>query len=128
MIGKTVKSLLAGSNTLKALVPVLKMFPYVINEGTELPAIVYTIDSLDAVYNKAGWCNDEISFSVYSASKSYDQLQSIVSAVRGALEYKYTGSGSQDINFIYLNSFEEDHDGVDTFYNRLNFKVTVNKY
>jgi hypothetical protein len=109
-------------------VPAAKMFPYVINEGTELPAIVYTIDTIGAVYNKSGWCNDEITFSVYSASKSYTQLQTIVSAIRGALEYKYTGSGSQDINYIYLNSFEEDHDGIDTFYNRLNFKVIVNKY
>ena len=44
MIGKTIKSILAGNGTLTALVAATKIFPYVVNEGTTMPAIVYTIE------------------------------------------------------------------------------------
>jgi len=128
MIGKTIKSLLAGDATLVALVGT-KIYPYVMNEDTTMPAVIYTIDSLLGVYTKREWANDEISFSVYSFSKDYAQLQSVVSAVRGALELKSTGSGTQDINRIYLAGQDEGYDNMaDVFYNKQSFTVTINTY
>lgn len=128
MIGKTIKALLAADATLTALVST-RIYPYVMNEDTALPALVYTVDSLAPGYSKDGWHYDEISFSVHSFSRDYSELQNVVSAARGALELKNTGSGTQTINKIYLSSQEEGYDaGADVFYNKQTFTVTLNSY
>jgi hypothetical protein len=129
MIGKTIKAALVANAPLMVLVPATKIFPYVANEGTAMPAIVYTIDSITPVYNKAGWANDEVTFSIYSSAVDYSSLQAIVAAIRTALEGYQVGAGTQDINRIYLDSFEEDAlpDWLG-FYNKLTFKVTINTY
>jgi len=129
MIGKTIKSIITTDVSLIALVPAVRMFPYVMNEDTPLPALVYTIDSIAPDYNKGGWANDSVSFSIHSFARSYDSLQSIVSAVRSALEMTNTGSGTQDIGMITLISFEEGYDqGADVFYNKLTFNLIINTY
>lgn len=129
MIGKTIKSILAANTTLTALIPALRMYPYVMNEDTTLPALVYTIDSVDPTYTKKEWVNDVIEFSVHSFGRDYGDLQDIASAVRGALELNETGSGTNDINRIYMTGMEESYDvASDVFYNKLKFKVTINTY
>jgi hypothetical protein len=129
MIGKTIKSIMAGNVALTALVPATRMFPYVMNEGTDLPAIVYTIDSISPDYNKGGWATDDVKFSVHSFDKAYADLQSIVSAVRTALEGSRTGAGTQEIGRIDLESFDEGYDhSADVYFNKLGFTVIVNKY
>jgi hypothetical protein len=80
MIAKTINTLLTGGSSLVTLVGT-KIFPYVMNENTELPAIVYTVDSLSPEYTKGGWSGDYIQFSVHSFSKSYTELQNVVDAV-----------------------------------------------
>jgi hypothetical protein len=129
MIGKTIKAALVANAPLMALVPATKIFPYVANEDTSMPMIVYTIDSITPVYNKREWAFDDIVFSVYSSAIDYTSLQTIVSAIRTALEGYKTGAGTQDINRMYLVSFYEnvipDFTG---FYNKLTFKVTINTY
>jgi hypothetical protein len=128
MIGKTIKNILTTNHSLTALVPVSGIYPYVINENTTLPAVVYTVDSILPEYNKGGWANDEISFTVFIASKDYSQLQNIIVAVRNALELNSTGYSTQEINKIYFTSFEEGYIDMDTFFSRLTFNVIVNKY
>jgi len=129
MIGKTIKAIITTNAPLIALVPAANMFPYVMNEDTSLPAIIYTIDSISPEYTKGGWVNDVISFSVHSFDKDYGTLQSIVSAIRTALEMNKTGTGTQNIGFITLESFDEGYDqGGDIFYNKLTFSVTINTY
>jgi hypothetical protein len=129
MIGLTIKNLLDNDGTLTALVPAANIFPYVINENTTLPAIFYTIDSLQPEYTKGGWVNDDIAFSVHSAAKDYPMLQNIVAAIRGALELKKTGYSTQDINNIYLVSQDEGYNFTeDCYQNRLQFRVILNKY
>jgi hypothetical protein len=129
MIGKTIKAILVADAPLMVLVPATKVFPYVVNENTTMPAIVYTIDSITPIYNKGGWANDVIYFSIYSSAKSYEELQPIISAIRTAVEFKNVGAGTQSINRIYLDSFDEDAlpDWIG-FYNKLTFKVTINTY
>ena len=129
MIAKTIKSILASNVALTALVPAVRIYPYVMNEDTTLPAIIYTIDSLDATYTKSGWVNDDIAFSVHSFAKEFSSLQSIVSAVRTALEFVQTGAGTQDINRIYVSGMDEGYDNnADVFYNTLLFQVKINAY
>jgi len=129
MIGKTIKSILAGNSTLTALVPAVRMFPYVMNEGTTLPAIIYTVDSLAPDYTKGGWVLDEVAFSVASFADDYSELQTVVSAIRGALELSQVGAGTQSINKIYLTGMDESFDPEqNVFGNRLNFSVKINAY
>jgi len=129
MIGKTIKSILVNNGTLTALVPVTRIFPYVMNEDTVLPAIIYSINSVSPEYNKGGWALDTISFSVHSFAKDYAALQTVVSAVRGALEWNRTGSGNESIGNILLESMDEGYDLTnDVFGNKLTFTVKTNKY
>lgn len=128
MIGKTIKSLLTGNAALVALVA-NKIYPYVMNESTALPAVIYTIESLSPEYTKGGWMNDDISFSVHSFSKDYAELQTVVAAVRTALELKNTGYGTQLINRIYITGQNEGYDNsADAYYNQLTFSVIINTY
>lgn len=129
MIGKTIKSILAGNTALTALVPASRMFPYVMNEGTILPAIIYTVDSLAPDYSKGGWMLDEVNFSVASFADDYAELQTVASAIRTALELNQIGAGTQSINRIYLTGMDESFDPEqNVFGNRLNFIVKINKY
>jgi hypothetical protein len=129
MIGKTIKSILVNNSALTTLVPAVRMFPYVMNEDTVLPAIIYTISSLTPEYSKGGWALDNIEFSVHSFARDYASLQSIVAAVRTALELNRTGSGTQGIGPILLTGMEEGYDQVaDVYGNKLEFTVRTNKY
>lgn len=129
MIGKTIKAALTANSALMALVPATKIFPYAANENTDMPMIVYTIDSVSPDYNKGGWANDEVVFSIYSSATDYPVLQTIVSAIRTALELYKVGAGTQEIGQITMISFQEDVIPDFTgFYNKLTFKVTVNTY
>jgi hypothetical protein len=129
MIGKVIKSLLEDSATLIAIVPTARIYPYVKNEGTDFPAIIYTIDGITVEYTKDGWANDELSFTVHAASRDYGELQDIVSAVRAALEWENGTVEDIDIGRIYLNSMKEYFDfEVSVFVNSLSFNVNVINY
>lgn len=129
MIGKTIKAILTGDTTLTALVSSTSMFPYVMNENTDLPALIYAIDSVEPYYTKKEWVFDMIEFSVLSFSRDYGDLQDIVSAIRSALEVSEAGAGTEDINRIIVTGMEEGFDlSGDVFFNRLKFKVKVNTY
>lgn len=129
MIGKTIKSILTTNSALIALVPAVKIYPYVMNEDTQAPCIVFTIDSLEPEYTKSGWADDTITFSVYSYAVNYNSLQTIAKAVRTALELNKTGSGTESINHIYLQGMEEGYVlEADTFFNKLTFRVKTNNY
>jgi hypothetical protein len=128
MIAKTINTLLTGGSSLVTLVGT-KIFPYVMNENTELPAIVYTVDSLSPEYTKGGWSGDYIQFSVHSFSKSYTELQNVVDAVRDAVELKETGYSGQEISRITLTSQEEGFDNeAGVFYNKQTYNVKLNNY
>lgn len=131
MLGKTIKSLLAANSGLVALVGA-KITPYVLAPSTTLPAVIYTVDSIDPEYDKGFWTLDNAEFSVHSFSKDYDQLVSVATAVRTALESKSTGSGTQSINKIYVTGqnegFQYADEGGGFYFNELSFKVRVNKY
>lgn len=129
MIGKVIKSLLIANADLLALLPEASIFPYVLNEDTALPAIIYTINSLESDYTKDGWNWDDITFSVISLSGNYNMLQSIVLQVRTALELKYATVEGIVIEKIYLTGMEEGFNLTESvFMNRLTFTVKMNTY
>jgi hypothetical protein len=124
-IGITIAALLRANADLLALVNTNNIFPYVADENTPLPMVVYTIDSLEPDYDKDGWNWDECSFSVVSFSEDYANLQLIATQVRTALELQKV----DDTNKIYLTGQSEGYDiGENVFLNKLTFSVVINNY
>jgi hypothetical protein len=124
-IGITIKTLLDANAALLALVPSARIFPYIANEKTALPLIIYTVDSLDPSYDKDGWIQDNCNFSVVSFSEDYANLQLIVTQVREALELEKTSATRR----IVLTGQQEGYninEGV--FLNKLTFSVDIFDY
>lgn len=129
MIGKTIYTLLSGNTDLTTLVPLTSIFPYIINEDTPLPAIIYTINTLAPTYDKDGWTGDDYTFSVTTYSQDYSKLQDIVSEVRSSFELKKGTTASIRYLKIYLEGQDEGFNvSENVFMNRLTFRVHINGY
>jgi hypothetical protein len=127
MIGKTIHSLLEANGALVALVPVANFYPYMMNENTTLPALVYTIDNLTTTYDKDHWHFDEYTFSVLSVSTNYANIQAIAKQVRVALELKDGVTDGISYQNIYLiGQTEEAY--IDGFSNKLTFSIKIFNY
>jgi hypothetical protein len=125
MIGIAITNLLKASADLMALISESKIFPYAADVDTDLPLIIYTIDSVDPEYSKDGWEDDLIAFSVKTYSVDYATLQSIVKKVRDALELKMI-TGSKRI--ILTGMAEGFNLSENVFVNKLAFKIEVCDY
>lgn len=129
MIGKLIYNLLSTDATLTALVPAAKMFPYVLNEDTDLPAVVYVIKDVSPEYTKDGWALDGIDFSVISLSPNYAELQDMAMAVRRALEMEVGVVGDITIQHIHMTAMSEAFlQEVNVFTNEISFNVNVINY
>lgn len=124
MTGIIIADLLTKSEPLLALVPESSIFPYVADENTPLPLIIYTIDTVVPEYSKDGWIGDMVGFSVMSFSEDYAILQAIVLEVREALELEYDAKSQR----IILTGQQEVYNiNEDVFMNRQSFSVLINK-
>jgi hypothetical protein len=122
MKGTIIANLLKANADLLALVNPDNIFPYVAGEGTLLPLIIYSIDSLDPEYTKDGWHDDICGFSVTSYSADYSNLQDIVEQTRKALELKYT----DDTKKIIITGQSEGYNiSEDVYLNKMSFKVEI---
>jgi len=128
MIGKNIKYLLDQNNSLLLLVPTARIFPYVINEDTPLPSIVYTIDSVVPEYTKDGWAGDLVTFSVVTLSDNYSTLQDIVVEVRAAMDFLSYTVGEVEIGRVRVEGMEEKYLGENIFMNKLTFSTTMKSY
>ena len=127
MIGLYIAYLLKQNTSLTALVPAGNIFPYICNENTQLPAIVYRVESLTPEYTKDGWVLDDCTFSVESFHDDYTKLQAVVAQVRTALELKSGTRGDMKIWRILLTG--QDEEGyIDGFSNKLYFQVQIEEY
>jgi len=127
MIGLYIAYLLKANTSLTALVPAGNIYPYICNENTKLPAIIYTIDSLIPEYTKDGWVHDVCAFSVESFSADYSNLQLISRQVRAALELKTgTYKGMTIWSILLVGQDEEGY--LDGFSNKLYFEVKISDY
>jgi hypothetical protein len=125
MIGLSIAKLLKADSTLMGLVPAANIFPYVANENTQLPLIVYQIDGINVDYTKDGWAGDDVEFSVISFSEDYASLQAIVLAVRKALEM----NTDTNTDRITVTKFQEGFNiSENVFMNKLSFKVGIDTY
>jgi hypothetical protein len=125
MIGETILKLLKANTDLTALVNEDNIFPYVAQEKTPLPFIIYTIDKIDSGYSKDGWTGDMVTFSVMTASDKYKSLQDIAKEVRAALELQ---SDTNTLRII-MTGFQEGYNLTeDAFMNKLTFQVQINSY
>jgi flagellar biosynthesis/type III secretory pathway protein FliH len=122
MIGKTITDLLKANAALLELVPSGNIFPYVANEKTKLPLIVYNIESLDPDYTKDGWAGDYCNFNIISIAVDYSDLQLIVAQVREAIELA-SGSGYQAIRLTGMaEGYNQDEEA---FMNKLSFRIKI---
>lgn len=134
MTGQVIKKLLSESAELMELIPTDRIFPYVINEGTPLPAMVYTIDAINPEYSKDGWANDTVSFSLVIFSENYATLQQMITLSRLALDFKFGDIGITEedtikIGHIYFNGQSEGYSlAEDAFLSRLSFTVNTYNY
>lgn len=129
MIGKAIASILTSHASLTALVSANDMYPYVINENTDLPAIIYTIDSVVPEYDKDGWVGDDVTFSVTTFDDDYAVLQSIASQVRNALEWETGLVEGITLGRIRQAGFLEGYNINENVYvNKLTFNVYVTGY
>jgi len=125
MIGIAITGLLKANEDLLALVPEDGIFPYVANEQTPLPLIIYTIKDLDPEYDKDGWLHDDCAFSVISYSEDYANLQLIIAQVRKALELKNINGTHR----IILTGFAEGYNiSESVFRNELTFRIRIFEY
>lgn len=128
MIGKEILELLAANTDLTDLVPAAKMFPYVIEKDTALPAIVYTIETITPQYTKDGWHKDDSMFNVVSFNFNYEDLQEIAYQVRQACEWKFIESGNT-IRHIRMTGQDEGFNITENVYvNRLTFSANITNY
>lgn len=127
MIGKEITELLKANTDLTDIVPGANIFPYIINEDTPLPTIIYTINGSAPDYNKTGYAGEMVRFTVLCLSRNYAQLQDIINEARAALEFK-TGSG-RIINKIYLTGCDESFNlSEEVYIAKLNFETYINFY
>jgi len=129
MIGKLIYNLLSTNTDLTDLVPSNSMYPYIANENTPLPAIIYTIDSLTSEYDKNGWVNDTCTFSVVSFSDNYSLLQDIVLQVRNSLELMKGIISTYTVNRLQLEGLSEGYNITENcFLTKLTFSVQITSY
>jgi hypothetical protein len=122
MIGTIIVNLLKANQDLIALVNENSIFPYVAEQNTNLPLIIYAVDDLEASYSKDGWVNDVCNFHVMTFAENYDDLQLIVAEVRSAIELKNTS----DTKRIILTGMKEGFNLTEqVFMNNLNFAVEI---
>lgn len=129
MIGSLIYTVLTGSTSLTALIPAASIYPYVINESTALPAMIYTIDSLSPYYNKDVWAGDICTFSITTYSNNYTQLQNIAQQVRTTLEFVKGSYDSITIDRVELEGLTEGYNLAENcFLNKLTFSARITSY
>lgn len=126
MIGKVITALLKANSDLTDIVPEDRIFPYIMNEATPLPGIIYTVEDISPQYTKDGLHNDVCSFSIASVSDNYNQLQNIVYHVRGAVETEQGDFDNVRITRIIMTGQDETFSiNENVFINRLRFTTSI---
>jgi hypothetical protein len=126
MIGKVITTLLKANADLTDIVPGDRIFPYMLNESTPLPGIVYTIEDVTPQYTKDGLHNDVCSFTIVSVSDNYNQLQDIVYQVREAVETEQGEYDGVRITRIIMTGQDEAFSiNENVFINRLRFSTSI---
>lgn len=129
MIGKEITTLLKANSDLTDMVPGENIFPYIIDTNTPLPALIYNIDTVAPVYDKDGYSNEVVTFSIGVITNDYKQHQNIIKEVRACLEpfngnHPTTGAITNKITLVgYSEAFVLSEEA---FITRLNYSTQIN--
>lgn len=123
MIGKAIYNILKNNSAVHNLIGD-KIFPYAIEENTQLPVAVYRVPVITPEYTKDGVVEEENKVEILALSNSYANCLDIGAAIRSALEYK---KGTvENINIVQsrVDSIEETYDFEGNVYmNKFNFSI-----
>jgi hypothetical protein len=99
-----------------------KVFPLVVEDGTEYPFIVYRRNGVNSICTKDFHLEDEIAVDILCISNDYKESVEVAKTVLSALEDKQFAT--YNIISIKLNNAYEDY--VDnTFVQTLEFTITI---
>ena len=122
MNGTIIAALLRANASLLALVSTDNIFPYVANEKTQLPFIMYEILGTPE-YDKNGWVRDACSFNIFCLSNNYVVGSLIATQIRTALEFKETANYGR----MLMTEFSESQDD-NIFVTQQTFSTYVYQY
>jgi len=128
MIGKVITSILTNDSAVTAIVS-NRIYPILMEEDTKLPAISYTVSTIDSEYSKTAWANDFVNFEVSMYAKSYSGVNTLASAVRSSLERTGGTYTTTMVGHILMSGYSEEYDlNGDTYVITLNFRTHVKQY
>ena len=101
------------------------VYPNVIAQGVEFPAVVYEIDRTNPERTKSGNSKvDTIAFNLYIFSNDYDQCNSISDAIRDQLDgYRSIEDDCDKIIFVASNVAYESASKVNVFIDTYEIRV-----
>lgn len=105
MIGKAIYTALTGNTALNAILA-NKVFPVVIPQSDQVPALCYWIGSKEPSNTNDGPSHlDKITLNIHIASMTYNELEDIAEKVRVIIE----GVADTSIQSIRFNSENDDY-------------------
>ena len=94
MIGAAIYGILSGATGVTSLIST-RIYPDIAPQNAAYPFVIYSIEGTDPSDTKDGASSlDVVEFTVTVFSESYDNMTSIASAVRTALDAKAPGTYS----------------------------------
>lgn len=124
LAGKYLRNILISNQNVTSLIPATNIFPLIANADTQFPFIVYSRNSMNAVYSKDGTCENSISFTIIVVSDDYVQSLEIANAVRNALDtYRYKDENITIDRIKLTSAYEETFE--DAYIQRLIFSFTA---
>jgi len=128
MIGKILADILIADSDVSGSVGD-KIYPLVAEKGSELPLVIYNIDSVDPIYTKNEWVGDDCSFTVKASDTSYSGVTTLIYHVRDALELvSGTYSGVKIRRMKVMNLIEDYDPEADAFIKTMSFQCRINEY
>ncbi len=109
MIGKGIANILENYSDLTDLVGT-KIFPILAKQGTNLPVVEYTIDTITPEYSKGEWMCDEVDFSILCTALSYKLATELCGEVRNAMELAAGEKNGITMQKVYMDGYTEDYD------------------
>ena len=128
MIGKVLSDILIADSDVSGSIGD-RVYPLVAEKGSELPLLIYNIESITPKYTKNDLISNECLFSVKAGDSSYSGVTTLIYYVRKALELvKGTYSGVT-ISKMKVTGLNEDYDSEsDAFIKTMSFECKINKF
>ena len=124
LVGKHIRNILVGDETLSQYLQSGQITALVANENTTFPFIVFSRTGLTQSYTKDGLLESNITFEIVCVSTDYVESLEIANIVRNLLECKCYTDEELYIKQIILSAVNEDY-MYDAYVQRLTFSMVV---